>query len=96
MRFSLCAHVVGKLPYGLLYFSYLADTEIGVSAVTDVLTFNISDKIGNVLPEQTLTVLIQPDNNLPPRVKVVSDLKVSGNNVFMCCFFSNVKGIWEK
>ncbi|XP_053388167.1 extracellular matrix organizing protein FRAS1-like isoform X2 [Mercenaria mercenaria] len=56
--------------------SFLADSEIGDKAVSEVLTFNVTDTSGNVLPSQTLTVLIEPDNNLPPRVKVISGVKV--------------------
>lgn len=58
------------------YFSFLADSEIGEKAVTEVLTFNVTDTSGNVLPSQTLAVLIEPDNNLPPRVKVTPGIKV--------------------
>ncbi|XP_052791092.1 extracellular matrix organizing protein FRAS1-like isoform X2 [Mya arenaria] len=56
--------------------SFLADSEIGQSHITEILIFNVSDISGNILPSQTLTVLIEPDNNLPPKVEVTKKLKV--------------------
>ncbi|KAH3869870.1 hypothetical protein DPMN_033043, partial [Dreissena polymorpha] len=57
--------------------SYLADSEVGINFVSEVMTFNVSDLSGNILPSQTLYVLVEPVNNVPPKAQIVGDLKVS-------------------
>ena len=44
--------------------------------MTEILTFNVTDSSGNVVPNQVLTVVIQPDDNQPPMVKVKSGVQV--------------------
>ena len=57
-------------------YSFFADAEIGKRPVTEILTFNVTDSSGNVVPNQVLTVVIQPDDNQPPLVKVLSGVQV--------------------
>ena len=59
------------------FCSFLADSEIGKKPVTEILTFNVTDSSRNVVPDQVLTVVIQPDDNQPPVVEVLSGIKVS-------------------
>ena len=61
------------------YFRFLADSEIGQQSVTEVLTFNVSDTSSNVLPSQTLTLHIDPDNNQAPKVNIVGKMEVGGH-----------------
>ena len=50
--------------------------------MTEVLTFNVSDTSSNVLPSQTLTLHIDPDNNQAPKVNVVGKMEVGGHPPF--------------
>ena len=70
------------MPCCNLFFSFLADAEIGKKAVTEILTFNVTDSSENVVPNQVLTVVIQPDDNQPPMVKVKSGVQVSCGSYF--------------
>ena len=45
--------------------------------MTEILTFNVTDSSRNVVPDQVLTVVIQPDDNQPPVVEVLSGIEVS-------------------
>ncbi|KAL3876627.1 hypothetical protein ACJMK2_034445 [Sinanodonta woodiana] len=52
------------------YISYHSDKEIGQKSVTEILAFNVTDSSNNSLPNQVFTVLIEPVDNQPPRVRV--------------------------
>jgi hypothetical protein len=57
----------------------MADKEIGTEPITEVLTFNVSDSSGNILPNQILSVVIEPVDNRAPAVFVGSTVQV------LCC-----------
>lgn len=55
---------------------YVADSEIGTKAVTELLYFNVSDASRNLLPSQVMSVLIIPVDNQAPLVTVGADQQV--------------------
>ncbi|CAG5116316.1 unnamed protein product, partial [Candidula unifasciata] len=46
--------------------SFIADTELGLKSVSELVYVNISDSSGNVLPNQIISLHILPMDNLPP------------------------------
>ena len=54
----------------------MADKEIGSEPITEVLTFNVSDSRGNILPNQILSVVIEPVDNRAPAVTIGSPIQV--------------------
>ncbi|XP_076458587.1 LOW QUALITY PROTEIN: extracellular matrix organizing protein FRAS1-like [Babylonia areolata] len=55
---------------------YIADGEIGLKPVTELLHFNVTDSSRNLLPSQVLAVLITPVDNQPPHLSVSPGPKV--------------------
>jgi hypothetical protein len=51
---------------------YEAPAEIGANVLTDEFVFDVSDKEGNVNANQVLTVKVEPVDNQPPTVDIVS------------------------
>ncbi|KAL5018410.1 hypothetical protein ScPMuIL_004132 [Solemya velum] len=58
------------------YVSYTADREVGNQPIRDVMSFNVSDSNGNVLPSQAFTALIEPKDNQSPRVHLGPEIEV--------------------
>lgn len=57
-------------------FSYSADKEIGIQPITEVLVLNVTDSKQNLLPNQVLSIVVEPVDNQPPSVVVGEDIKV--------------------
>ncbi|VDI42839.1 Hypothetical predicted protein [Mytilus galloprovincialis] len=52
------------------FIRYMADKEIGSEPVSDILSFNVTDSSGNILPNQVLSVTIEPVDNRAPVVTI--------------------------
>ncbi len=67
-----------------LSIRYKAPIEIGSDALIEYIYFDINDKEGNLLPNQLLTVNVEPVNNQPPSVKVVQSVKIKrGEHIYL-------------
>jgi len=65
-----------------LSIRYKAPIEIGSDALIEYIYFDINDKVGNLLPNQLLTVNVEPVNNQPPSVKVSPSVKIKRGELF--------------
>ena len=54
----------------------MSDKEIGSEPITEVLTFNVSDSNKNILPNQILSIVIEPVDNKAPVVNVGTGIQV--------------------
>lgn len=58
------------------FYSYSADKEIGIQPITEILVLNVTDSKQNLLPNQVLSIVVEPVDNQPPSVVVGEDIKV--------------------
>lgn len=55
---------------------YESPQEIGQNILTEVLSFDVADKEGNVQKDQLFTIKVEPVDNQAPMVQVIQDLNV--------------------
>ena len=71
---------------------YEAPHEIGSITVTDFIQFSVSDKEGNTLKDQALSITIEPIDNQKPIVEIMQPVKVSlvlRINIHEIIFYTN-------
>lgn len=65
-----------NMNFAICLISYTADKEIGIQPITEILVLNVTDSRQNLLPNQVLSIVVEPVDNQPPSVVVGEGIQV--------------------